>query len=508
MYSKVKTCVLQGLDGHIVEVEVDLSRGMPMFTIVGLPDAAIKESKERVRTAIRNSGFDFPLSRITVNLAPANLKKDGSQMDMAIAAGILLADGLFEGFDPEGMAFLGELSLDGTVNPIDGALAMIISLRNLGIRRCIIPYDNREECGIIEDVEIIPVKNLVELTGHLSGERVIGPYIADKDEKDPLEGSLYDFSDIKGQDGLKRAMEISAAGAHNLLIIGPPGSGKTMAARRIPGILPQLSFEESIEVTKIYSISGLLGKSRLIKERPFRAPHHSSSGVAIIGGGRIPKPGEVSLAHNGVLFFDELPEFQKSVLEVLRQPLEDGFVHISRANASLSYPSDFMFVASMNPCPCGYYGDPMHQCTCNQNQIDRYLGKISHPLLDRIDLHIEVLPVKYEELKTDIPSRSSDEMRNSVSMAREIQLDRFSGLKIYTNSQMGNKEIKKFCRLTPSSDKIMKSAFDKLRFSGRTYNKILKVARTLADLDGSDNIDDKHLLEAIQYRSLDKKYWG
>ncbi len=508
MYSKVKTCVLQGLDGHIVDVEVDLSRGMPMFTIVGLPDAAIKESKERVRTAIRNSGFEFPLSRITVNLAPANLKKDGSQMDMAIAAGILIADGKIQEFSTEDKAFLGELSLDGTVNPIDGALPMVISLRELGISQCIIPYGNKDECGIIEDVEIIPVKDLAELVDHLSGESVIRSYVSDDHNDASVYNPLYDFSDIKGQEGLKRAMEVSAAGAHNLLIVGPPGSGKTMAARRIPGILPHLSFEESIEVTKIYSISGLLGKSRLMKERPFRAPHHSSSGVAIIGGGRIPKPGEVSLAHNGVLFFDELPEFQKSVLEVLRQPLEDGFVHISRANASLSYPSDFMFVASMNPCPCGYYGDPLHQCTCSQNHIDRYLGKISHPLLDRIDLHIEVLPVKYEELNTDLPSKSSDEMRKSVSVAREIQKERFEGLTIYTNSQMGNKEIKKFCKLTTSSEQIMKSAFDKLRFSGRTYNKILKVARTLADLNKSENIDDKHLLEAIQYRSLDKKYWG
>ncbi|MGM0396843.1 MAG: YifB family Mg chelatase-like AAA ATPase [Bacillota bacterium] len=508
MYSKVKTCVLQGLDGHIVDVEVDLSRGMPMFTIVGLPDAAIKESKERVRTAIRNSGFEFPLSRITVNLAPANLKKDGSQMDMAIAAGIMAADGKIEGFSTENIAFLGELSLDGTVNPIDGALPMVISMRKLGINQCIIPHDNRDECGIVEDMKIIPIRNLNELIGHLTESELVDPYYSNENIEENNEKQLYDFSDIKGQEGLKRAMEVSAAGAHNLLIVGPPGSGKTMAARRIPGILPYLSFEESIEVTKIYSISGLLGKSRLIKERPFRAPHHSSSGVSIIGGGRIPKPGEVSLAHNGVLFFDELPEFQKSVLEVLRQPLEDGFVHISRANASLTYPSDFMFVASMNPCPCGYYGDPLHQCTCNQGQIDRYLGKISHPLLDRIDLHIEVLPVKYEELNTDMPSRSSDEMRKSVLKARKIQIKRFFGLSINSNSQMSNKDIKKHCKLSDSSEQIMKTAFNKLRFSGRTYSKILKVARTLADLDEVENIDDKHLLEAIQYRSLDKKYWG
>lgn len=508
MYAKVKTCVLQGLDGSIIDLEVDLSRGMPMFTIVGLPDVAIKESKERVRTAIRNSGYEFPLSRITVNLAPANLKKDGSQMDLAIATGIMYADGRIDDFKSEEMAFIGELSLDGSLNAVDGALPMVISMRELGIRQCVIPYENKDECGIIDDMDIIPVRSLSELIAHLNGETIISSYICNEKPEESSVKEIYDFSDIKGQEGLKRAMEVSAAGAHNLLIVGPPGSGKTMAARRIPGILPELSFEESIEVTKIYSISGLLDKSRLIRERPFRAPHHSSSGVSIIGGGRIPKPGEVSLAHNGVLFFDELPEFQKSVLEVLRQPLEDGFVHISRANASLSYPSDFMFVASMNPCPCGYYGDPLHQCTCNQGQIDRYLGKISHPLLDRIDIHIEVLPVKYEELNSDISSRSSSEIKKSVDIAREIQAKRFEDKGLYSNSQMGNKDIKKYCKLNPSSEKIMKSAFDRLRFSGRTYNKILKVARTIADLESSPEIQDNHLLEAIQYRSLDKKYWG
>ncbi|NMA49266.1 MAG: YifB family Mg chelatase-like AAA ATPase [Tissierellia bacterium] len=509
MYSKVFTCVLLGLDGSLIEVECDLSRGLPMFTIVGLPDAAIKESKERVRTAIKNSGFEFPLSRITINLAPANLKKDGSQIDLAIAIAILFASGNVIDDKISDTLFIGELSLDGDINKIVGALPMVISMRETGIKRCVIPSGYKEECSIIEDIDIIPVENLIELTQYLNGEIEIAPYkFIDNNLLDSDNENLFDFADIKGQEGLKRAMEISAAGAHNILIIGPPGSGKTMAARRIPGILPQLNFEESIEVTKLYSISGLLEANRLIKERPFRAPHHSSSGVSIIGGGKIPRPGEVSLAHHGVLFFDELPEFQKNVLEILRQPLEDGFVHISRASASLTFPSEFMFVASMNPCPCGYFGDPLHQCTCTQGQIDKYLGKISHPLLDRIDLHIEVLPVKYEELNSVIPAKSSKEIKKNVIKARTIQENRFLKANILTNSQMSNKDIKKYCKLNSNSEKIMKNAFDKYRFSGRTFNKILKVARTIADLDESDTIKENHLLEAIGYRSLDKKYWG
>lgn len=508
MYSKVFTCVLLGLDGSLIEVECDLSRGLPMFTIVGLPDAAIKESKERVRTAIKNSGYEFPLSRITINLAPANLKKDGSQIDLAIAIGILAASGNIIEDKISDTLFIGELALDGNVNKIVGALPMVISMRETGIKRCVIPSFNKEECSIIEDIDIIPVNNLLELTQYLNGEIDIAPYKSNDNDLRHSEETLFDFADIKGQEGLKRAMEIAAAGSHNIIIIGPPGSGKTMAARRIPSILPQLNFEESIEVTKLYSISGLLETNRLIKERPFRAPHHSSSGVSIVGGGRIPRPGEVSLAHHGVLFFDELPEFQKNVLEILRQPLEDGFVHISRASASLTFPSEFMFVASMNPCPCGYFGDPLHQCTCTQGQIDNYLGKISHPLLDRIDLHIEVLPVKYEDLNSVIPAKSSKEIKEKVIKARNIQENRFKNTGILTNSQMSNKDIKKFCKLNTASEKIMKSAFDKYRFSGRTFNKILKVARTIADLDESDNISENHLLEAIGYRSLDKKYWG
>ena len=509
MYSKVNTCVLQGLNGYIVDVETDLSRGLPCFHIVGLPDIGIKESKERVRTAIKNSNYYFPLNRITVNLAPANLRKEGSQIDLAIAVGILSALGVIHEKNYDKTVFIGELSLDGQITAIDGILPMVISLRELGMKNVILPYNNKDECCMIEGINIFPVKNLKQLVDFLNKKEAMKPYEGRKENifynNDKI---LEDFSDIKGQDTLKRALEVAAGGFHNIIIIGPPGSGKTMAARRMPSILPELVFDESIETTKIYSVSGLLKHNSLITKRPFRSPHHTVSQASLIGGGRNPRPGEVSLAHNGVLFLDELPEFQKKVLDALRQPMEDGIVTISRLNASLTYPANFMLVGSMNPCPCGYYGDPFHQCNCAQKNIERYLNKVSHPLLDRIDIHIEVIPVKYKDLTKDVNTESSVTIKERVIEARERQLFRYKGKGIYSNSQLTPKLLKKYCILTSEAESIMKQAFNKLKFSARSYNKILKVSRTIADLDKKKKISETHILEAIQYRSLDKKYWG
>lgn len=507
MYARVKTCSLEGLEGFVVEVECDLGRGLPRFLMVGLPDAQIRESGERVHSAIKNIGMPYPQQKITVNLAPANRRKDGSQMDLAIAISVLSAQGLCDPELVEQYIFLGELQLNGEVSGIRGALPMVASLRELGYKKFIVPKENEKETAVIEDVSIYPASNLREVVDQLNGEGSITPAQApEPDEEDRL--YTLDFSDIKGQSGLKRAMEVAAAGGHNLLMIGPPGSGKSMSAKRLPTILPRMAFDEAVEVTKIYSVSGELTSSGLMTERPFRAPHHTASGVSLIGGGRIPKPGEISLAHRGVLFLDELPEFQSKVLEVLRQPMEDGAIHISRAQARLKFPADFQLVASMNPCPCGYYQDPHHECSCSMQQIKKYLGKISHPLLDRIDLQVEVKPVNYDDMKTMEKGETSEVVRERVEKARALQRERFNGTSIRTNADIPENLIEQYCKLKESSQKLLDMAYKKYKFSGRSIHKILKVARTVADLRGGEDISDEDVLEAIRYKTVEGKYWS
>lgn len=507
MYARVKTCSLEGLEGFVVEVECDLGRGLPRFLMVGLPDAQIRESGERVHSAIKNIGMPYPQQKITVNLAPANRRKDGSQMDLAIAISVLSAQGLCDPELVEQYIFLGELQLNGEVSGIRGALPMVASLRELGYKKFIVPKENEKETAVIEDVSIYSASNLREVVDQLNGEGSITPAQApEPDEEDRL--YTLDFSDIKGQSGLKRAMEVAAAGGHNLLMIGPPGSGKSMSAKRLPTILPRMAFDEAVEVTKIYSVSGELTSSGLMTERPFRAPHHTASGVSLIGGGRIPKPGEISLAHRGVLFLDELPEFQSKVLEVLRQPMEDGAIHISRAQARLKFPADFQLVASMNPCPCGYYQDPHHECSCSMQQIKKYLGKISHPLLDRIDLQVEVKPVNYDDMKTMEKGETSEVVRERVEKARALQRERFNGTAIRTNADIPENLIEQYCKLKESSQKLLDMAYKKYKFSGRSIHKILKVARTVADLRGGEDISDEDVLEAIRYKTVEGKYWS
>lgn len=519
MYSQVKSGSLFGLASEKVIVETDLSPGLPAFNVVGLPDATVRESKERIRAAIINSGYKFPAKRITINLAPAGTKKEGTHFDLPIAIGVMTSVGMIKKEKTFDFAFLGELSLDGSVNRIKGALPLVIGLRNQGIQNIILPELNAEEASAIDDVLLYPVKHLKEIARHFNDEFAIKPFQRADNSQIKVNKEETDFSDVAGQETVKRALQVAAAASHNVLLIGSPGAGKTMMARRMSGILPAMTYEEKLEVTKIYSISGELSSDRpMITSRPFRSPHHTISGAALVGGGSNPKPGEVSMAHYGVLFLDELPEFNRYVLEMLRQPLEDERVTISRVKGTISFPSKFMLLASMNPCPCGYYGDETHECTCTHNQIRNYLSKISGPLLDRIDMHIEIMPVKYKDLvemdtleieKEDHPSvRNSAIMRQEVEMARQIQLERYQGEEISYNSQLTPGLMKKYCSLDKETKKLLETAFHQLSLSARAHNKIIKMGRTIADMEGAEKIGIKHIAEAIQYRSLDKMYRG